>query len=166
MSDLLRTLSFAFRRKGDQVMPANGLRMLLAFDLNWFAPADAKRLVERALEGGLLAQEGDDLRLLFDRNGVEVPVGFRPTHAVLDEPIPEKPRSAAPPPAAPAAPAMRPELPHAADPHEEEAQAERARRGNLLTLDVARLYVRRRHGEDVKPLLADAERALLSSVKR
>jgi hypothetical protein len=174
VSDLLRTLSFAYRRKGDDVMPANALRMMLAFDFNWFAPADAKRLVERALGAGLLVPEGEDLlRLAFAREAVEVPVGFRPTPAVLEEPIPDVPKAAPRPAAAPfvaeapAAPPAPPSLdvPPPMPEHEDEAQAERARRGNLLTLEVARLVARRRAGEDVKPLLAEAERALLAGKK-
>lgn len=159
MSDLLRALAFAYRRKGDDVMPGNALRLMLAFDLNWFAPADAKRFVERAVASNALVVEGEDLRLAFPRTAVEVPMGFRPTIAVLEEPFPELPRAAA----APVAPSPPPpQLPTESDALDEEANAERARRGGLLTLEVARLLVQRGKGEDVKPLLADAERALLA----
>lgn len=150
MSDLLRTLAFAFRRKGEAVMPGNGLRLMLAFDLNWFAPADAKRLVDRALAGGLLVAEGEDVRLVFDPAAVEVPVGFKPTTAVLEEPFPD----------VPAAPAPKPKRSDA------EAEAERARWHGWLSLDVARLVVRRRAGEDVSSDLAAAEQGLFKSVGR
>lgn len=150
MSDLLRTLSFAFRRKGGEVMPGNALRLMLAFDLNWFAPADAKRLVDRAVAGGLLVAEGEDLRVAFDPAAVEVPVGFKPSLAVLEEPFPDLP----------AAPAPKPRR------SDVEAEAERARWHGWLSLDVARLVVRRRAGEDVSGELEAAEQALFKSTGR
>lgn len=194
MSDLLRTIAFAYRRKGELAMPSNALRLMLAFDLNWFAPADAKRAVERAVAGGLLVAEegGEVLAIAFDPAAVDVPVGFRPTPDVLEEPFPAlpaapppraSPPAAAPAPAAPAAPADEelaallaaegaPAAPDGAGERADEpvaetleaqALAERDRWHQRLSLDVARLVVRRRRGEDVAPLLEEAERALLAA---
>lgn len=163
MSDLLRAMAFAFRRKGAEAMPGAELRLLLAYDLRWFAPEDAKKAVARAVEGGLVAQDAEGvLSPLFDPSAVDIPVNFRPDARVFDEELPAslpQPRAAAPKPPAPP-------LPVAAEPEEDEeierlALEERRRRGNLLSLDVARLVVARRAGQDVSGRLAEAEARVL-----
>lgn len=153
MSDLARALAFAFRRKGADAIPGSELRLLLAYDLRWFAPEDAKLVVQRALETGLLREEeGGVVRAAFDVAAVEVPLNFRPTRDVLDEAPPAR----LPPARAPAAPAPGPAAPAAAAParetqEDEERLAldERRRRGGLMDVEVARLVVARRAGEDV-----------------
>lgn len=185
MSDLARTLAFAFRRKGGDVAQGSDLRLLLAYDLRWFAPEDAKRVVARGLELGLLRDEGEGrVRAAFDPSAVDVPLNFRPTTAVLDEeppgdlPPPKAAKAgAAPPPAHPAtAPAHAAQAPAAQIPApappaptpgpdarlaEAEAERERAKRGGLLTPEVAALVVARRAGEDVRPRLPEVEARLL-----
>lgn len=155
MNDLSRAVAFAYQRKGARVLPRMDLHMLLSMDMRWFAPEESKKVVARAVEVGLLVAEGDALRIAFDPASVDVPLTFRPNaKAILDEPITALP---APEPAAPAPPAAP-----ARAASERDAELERARRGGLLTLDVARLVVARRHGEDVGARLADAEAKLLA----
>lgn len=138
MSDLARTIAFAFRRKGVDAMPGGDLRLLLAYDLRWFAPEDAKRVVQRALDAGLVRDEGGALRPTFDFRATEIPLNFRPSLDVLEESAPSAP---APPPTQAQAQGS-PEL-------ERAAEDERRRRGLMLDIEVARLIVRRRAGEDV-----------------
>lgn len=166
MSDLARTLAFAFRRKGAQTLAGGELRLLLAYDLRWFAPEDAKRVVARGIETGLLAVEGDALRPAFDLAQVDVPVNFRPGLEVLEEtpgalPAPA-PRAAAPAPLA--APVAAPVAPSAEV--ERAAEDERRRRGLMLGVDAARLVVRRRAGERVEADAAALEAAILSGDAR
>ena len=164
-NDLARSLAFAFRRKGADAMPGSELRHLLAFDLRWFAPEDAKKVVLRALETGLLVQEGDDVRPSFDLGAVQIPLNFRPTTMVLEEEPGALPAArsaptvaAAPPPALapPPAAAAAPDLQRAAD-------DERRRRGLLISADLARLIVRRRLGEDVAEEAVKLEERLLAA---
>ena len=157
MSDLLRTIAFAFRRKGLDAIPGGDLRLLLAYDLRWFAPEDAKRVVLRAIESGLLREENGALHATFDTRAVEIPLNFRPTIDVLDAPIALAP-AAAPPPT-PAASAVRPPP---TDARERAAEDERRKRGLRLSLDVARLVVRRRAGEDVVADAAALEAQMLT----
>jgi len=166
MSDLARTIAFAFRRKGVDAMPAGELQLLLAFDLRWFAPEDARRAVQRAVETGLLVREGDALRVVFDLDAVAIPLNFRPGAGVLDEDVPALPPSRATTHAAPAgappvvapppAPPERARLQGA-------AEEERRRRGLLLSVEAAMLIVRRRAGEDVTEDAAALEAKLLSA---
>lgn len=143
MGDLRRALAFAFRRKGGPTLAGTELRYLLAFDLRWFAPEDAKRVVARALECGLLRDEAGVLTPAFDVTTVEVPVNFRPTLAVLDEAYD------APGP-----------TPGPAPGHDAEVEAERRRLHHLVSADVARLIVERRRGVDVAQRAAALEAAM------
>ncbi|HET6405231.1 MAG TPA: DUF2240 family protein [Candidatus Thermoplasmatota archaeon] len=155
-SDLARAIAFAFRRKGVDAMPGGDLRLLLAYDLRWFAPEDAKRCVHRAVEAGLLREENGALRPSFDVHAIDIPLNFRPGPDAFEgnvappPPAAASPAAPAPPPqagpAAPAAPAAPPAAPAAI---ERAAEDERRRRGLMVSLDVARLIVRRRAGEDV-----------------
>lgn len=157
MSDLARTLAFAYRRKGVDAMPGTELRLLLAYDLRWFAPEDAKRVVQRALEAGLLRDDGGSLRPAFDIAAVDIPLNFRPGTHVLEEEIGALPAPRAPEPQ----PATPP--PQADASIERAAEEERRKRGLLLSLDAARLIVRRRAGEDVTDDAAKHEAALLTA---
>lgn len=149
MSDLQRALAFCYRRKGVDAMPGADLRMLLAYDLRWFAPEDAKRVVQRAVASGLLVERDGTLSPSFDVQAVQIPMNFRPSVDIADAP----PVDLAAPPAPPRAP----------DPVGDAAEDERRRRGLFLRADVARLVVRRRQGEDVKAEAAALEATLLRS---
>lgn len=158
-SDLARTIAFAFRRKGVDAIPGGDLRMLLAYDLRWFAPEDAKRCVQRAVETGLLREDAGTLRATFDVRAIDIPLNFRPGLDIFDAPINAPPALAAsgaqPPPPAIARPPPPSEL-------ERAAEDERRRRGLRLSLDVARLVVRRRAGEDVTADAAALEAKLFT----
>lgn len=127
--DLFRTLAFAYKRRGAETMERAKLLHMLTFDLRWFSPDPAKRLLSRAIAAGLIREEGEMLRLAFDADAVEIPVNFRPREDLTDE---EGPLPAAPPGKGDA-----------------DAMAERERRDGLIDLDVARLILARRRGEDV-----------------
>lgn len=169
MSDLVRAVAFAFRRKNAASLSGTDLRMVLAFDLRWLAPEDAKRAVERAIATGLLQEDGAKLRPSFDVAAIEVPVNFRPGAALLDEDVPtDLPRArAGAPEAQPSAPAPQtaPPPPPPDEPDEEVehalAREERAKRGNLVSTDVARLIVQRRAGKDVRAQAAALAQAIL-----
>lgn len=149
MNDLARTLAFAFQRKGQPAMERSRLLHLLAFDLRWFSPDPAKRIIQRATQAGLLVEEGDKVRLAFDAATIEIPLNFRPAESLADEDGPvELPAGVAPPPP-----------PSGAD-------DERARRGGLLDLEVAALVVARRAGADVRDQAREAEARLTSGAPR
>lgn len=144
MNDLARTIAFAYRRKGLGAMPGGDLRLMLAYDMRWFAPEDAKRVVQRGIDLGLLRDEAGSLRPTFDVQAIEIPLNFRPSVDVLQETLEP----------APAPPRPATEL-------ERAAEDERRRRGLMISLEVARLVVRRRAGEDVVADAAAEEAKLL-----
>lgn len=85
--DAIRTLVFAFRRKGVDAMERKTLLHLLAFDLRWLSPDPAKRLIERAVQAGLLHETEGTVRLAFDATSIEIPMNYRPPEDVADAPI-------------------------------------------------------------------------------
>lgn len=155
MSDLARTLAFAFQRRGVQSMERTKLLAILAFDLRWFSPDPAKRVIQRGIKAGLLEEQGDHVKATFDAREVDIPLNFRPAESLADEDgpvdVPMRPAKApaAPPPAADAA-----------------ASEERMRRGGLIGLDLAALIVARRSGKDVRAAAQALEASLASGARR
>lgn len=151
MSDLARALAFAFKRRGTTTMERSKLLHLLAFDLRWFSPDPAKRVIQRGVQTGLLQEEGDKVTLTFDADAIDIPLNFRPRDDVVEgDAPPDLPSRKA---AAVAARAPAPE---------NAAAEERRRRGNLITEEVAALVVARRRGEDVRERARAAEARLTS----
>lgn len=150
--DLARVIAFAYLRRGVDVMERSKLLHLLTFDLRWFSPDPAKRILARAIESGLLAQEGEGLlRVTFDARSVDVPLNWKPREDLADAtgPIDIPARQlAALTKSAPTAAAPTTAAPDPAD-------AERARLGGLVTAHVARLILARRAGEDVRDRATD-----------
>src|ERR687891_481157 len=98
-SDHEVALAFIARRQAARVMSAARWSHILSLELGWMNPGQARAFVDAAVRAGLLAADGDQLRLVVDPHLVEVPRGFRPK-ADADA----APRPAAPLPAAGAGP--------------------------------------------------------------
>lgn len=141
MSDALRALAFAFRRRGGGPMERAKLLHMLTFDLRWYSPDSAKRLLQAAIAAGLVRETDGVVAPDFDVAAVDVPVNFRPRDEEPDLPT-----------HAPRAPPTR----------DDDAEKERARMGGLVSLDVARLIAARRRGEDVASRARELEARLLS----
>lgn len=150
--DLSRTIAFAYHRRGVDVMERSKLMHLLTFDLRWFSPDPAKRILARAIDSGILTPEGDGLlRVTFDVKSVEVPLNWRPREDLADATgpidIPQRQQAA---------------LAKHADASAGAADQERARLGDLVSVEVARLILARRAGEDVRERAASMEQRLAS----
>jgi len=55
----------------------------IAIDRKWMNKEQANRLLERAVEEGLVGIDGGTIRPLFDLASVEIPLGFKPTSDLL-----------------------------------------------------------------------------------
>jgi len=55
----------------------------VAIDRKWMNKEQANRLLERAMEEGLVEIDGGTIRPLFDLASVEIPLGFKPTSDLL-----------------------------------------------------------------------------------
>ncbi|GFO97358.1 hypothetical protein ig2599ANME_1559 [groundwater metagenome] len=78
MTDLIYTVSVPFKRKGKDSLKESEFVLALSFDLNWFSPEQAKKVVLEAEKAGLIKREGDIIRPAFDLSSVEPPQGFKP----------------------------------------------------------------------------------------
>jgi hypothetical protein len=164
-SDVELALAFLARRQATRAMTASRWGHLLSLEMGWMNPGQARAFVDRAVQSGLLAADGDQLRLVLDPQSIEVPRGFRP-----------KPEAAAPQARGPApAPAAEPDrflawvarLASQRGLTREQVLGEVAlvqeAMGGLLTAEAAVLALARRLDPDVAADAGHAVRDLLKS---
>ena len=84
-SDLTNTVSMPFLRKGKDALRESEFVLALSIDLNWFAPEQAKNVLNQAEKSGLLKREGELIRPAFDISKVEIPSGFKPEPGVFEK---------------------------------------------------------------------------------
>lgn len=82
---LRTTVAAPFKWKGSRTLEESEIVVALSLDRNWFSPDQAKQVVSRAIERGLLERTGQGLVASFDVESVEIPDGFAPDDAVLAE---------------------------------------------------------------------------------
>ena len=75
---LRQTIASAFKSKGKRRMSISELIYTLSLDLKWFSHEISKKVVERALELGILVKEEGDVEPAFDLNEMDIPPNFRP----------------------------------------------------------------------------------------
>ncbi len=75
---LRQTIASAFKSKGKRRMSISELIYTLSLDLKWFSHEISKKVVERALELGILVKEEGDVEPAFDLNEMGIPPNFRP----------------------------------------------------------------------------------------
>lgn len=82
----LRTVVAApFRGKGRARLAESEFVVALSLDRDWFSPDQASRVVELAVDAGLLERDGEELAPAFDPEDVPVPGGFAPDESMLVE---------------------------------------------------------------------------------
>lgn len=84
MSDLEKSIAVLFRRKGKDSLTEQEFVSSASFDLRWFSPKDAQRLLDLSLSGGKLKRRDGHVVPTFDLTGIDVPLDFRPTKQVLE----------------------------------------------------------------------------------
>ncbi len=72
------TIASAFKSKGKRKMTVSELIYTLSLDLKWFSHEISKKVVERALETGIIVKEGGDVLPAFDLNEISIPPNFKP----------------------------------------------------------------------------------------
>lgn len=174
-SDLEIALAFVARRQASKTMSAARWSHLLSLELGWMNPGQARSFVGRAQRAGLLAADGESLRLVIDPATVEVPRGFRPRPDAHTT-DPSRPNGdggsaaesatatpAASPPADPFLAWLAKLAAHLEVPRDQvlaQVAAEQERMGGLLTAEAALLLVARRNGLEVAEAARDAEARL------
>jgi len=87
MSDLEKSITMLFRRKGKDSLTEQEFVSSASFDLRWFSPKDAQRLLDLSLSGGHLKRKNGHITPTFDLSGIDVPLDYKPSKQVLDAPV-------------------------------------------------------------------------------
>jgi hypothetical protein len=77
------TIAAPFRHTRKERLKRSEIVYYLAFERGWMNIEQANVLLARAREEGLIADDGDMIRPLFDTGSVEIPLGFRPSASVF-----------------------------------------------------------------------------------
>ncbi len=83
--DLRYTVAAPYRQRGTESLSESEFVAIVAMELSWFTPDQAKRLVQVATDEGLLKRDGDAIVPTFDPTAVVPPDGFTPDEAVLTQ---------------------------------------------------------------------------------
>ncbi len=164
-SDHEMAFAFLARRQASRAFSVARWSHLLSLELGWMNPGQARAFVDAAVRAGLLAPDGDVLRLVIDPQAVEVPRGFRPRP---DAPAAPGPTSAGAGPPAGGDPFLAWLAKVAAqrgwtrDQVLQQVHALQDSMGGLLTAEAAVLVLARRAGLEV----ADAARAAEAAMVR
>ena len=80
---LKKVIAAAFKSKGKDYMKESELIYTLSLDLGWFSHDVAKKVVELAIEKGIVQKKDDNLVPTFNVNEVEIPIDFKPDLAKI-----------------------------------------------------------------------------------
>ena len=186
-SDHEVALAFVARRQATRAMSAARWCHVLSLELGWMNPGQARGFIDGAVRAGLLAADGEALRLVIDPQAVEVPRGFRPKpDAAASAPTARAAHAAPAAPTTPAAPWAPPAAAAAPPPEPDPFLAWVARvaghrhgtreqvlgqvaalqeaMGGLLTAESAVLLLARRSGLDVAEAARQAAAAMVTPV--
>ncbi len=157
--ELKCAVALIFRRKAKDVLTDKEFVFSASMDLRWFNYSDAMRLLETAIERGLLRRDGRAVRPTFDHRSLELPASFRPSPAILR--TPQRP---------PESLLMR-VVTAVAEKTKKDAPALLAavnkRRAELgIEPEVAALLLAREEGVDPSPFLDEAERVVRERAMR
>ncbi|NLX47410.1 MAG: DUF2240 family protein [Euryarchaeota archaeon] len=93
MSELQRTVTVVYNRKGKKLLSEREFINALFFELKWadtsgagrIEAKEAQRILEAALRQGLLELSDGYVKPAFDIKSVEVPLNYKPTKDLLKE---------------------------------------------------------------------------------
>ena len=78
MGSMEQTIAFLFRKKGGRPLKRTEMEFILAMDLRWFNMAQAKGVVEKAVDNLFIEEKDGRYSPLFQWRDVEIPSLFRP----------------------------------------------------------------------------------------
>ncbi|HIP63090.1 MAG TPA: DUF2240 family protein [Archaeoglobus profundus] len=150
---LKKVIAAAFKSKGKDYMKESELIYTLSLDLGWFSHDVAKKVVELAIEKGIVQKKDDNLVPTFNVNEVEIPIDFKPDLAkifatsifdLLIQEIAERTGKSVN------------EVISIINKRQEEL-------GNLLSVEVVALIVAKEFGIDISEYIYDVEKELFKS---
>lgn len=78
MTDMMQTVAMPFRKRGKSALTTSEFIFALSLDLGWFSPEQAKEVLSKAKNDGLVSIKDDEISPNFDFKAIEIPLGFRP----------------------------------------------------------------------------------------
>jgi hypothetical protein len=84
------TIAAPFRHTRKEQLKKNEIVYFLAFERGWMNIEQANLLLMRAKEEGLITNDGDMIRPLFDVQSIEIPLGFKPSASVFRRSDPQE----------------------------------------------------------------------------
>jgi hypothetical protein len=78
MDELKKAIAFVFRTRGGGQMLESAFRDIVSFNLRWFSPDEAKRMVAMALEANIISMKDGMLIPNFDVSATELPLAYKP----------------------------------------------------------------------------------------
>ncbi|MEF8873787.1 MAG: DUF2240 family protein [Candidatus Thermoplasmatota archaeon] len=79
-----KVLAFLFQRDGEKISKDDFIYTQSA-DLDWYSSDYARRVLERALELGLIEVEDDSVTAGFNFESIDIPMGFEPPKDLLEK---------------------------------------------------------------------------------
>ncbi|MFO7791536.1 MAG: DUF2240 family protein [Candidatus Saliniplasma sp.] len=83
--ELKYTVAFIFQRMGSEEIDKDDFVYGPPADLGWFSSSEAKKLLGIARKEGLVDLKGDRVKIRFDYNDIDIPLGFEPPKRILEE---------------------------------------------------------------------------------
>lgn len=74
----MQTVAMPFRKRGKNALTTSEFIFALSLDLGWFSPEQAKEVLNKAKNNGLLSIKDDEISPNFDFTTIEIPLGFKP----------------------------------------------------------------------------------------
>ena len=78
MTDMMKTVAMPFRKRGKNALKTSEFIFALSLDLGWFSPEQAKEVLNKAKNDGLVSIKDDEISPNFDFKTIDIPLGFKP----------------------------------------------------------------------------------------
>jgi len=81
---LKRALAFLFQKEGEKISEEDFI-YAQSVDMEWFSSDEAREVIDKALESGLIKVTETEIVANFDYESVDIPMGFEPSEDILEE---------------------------------------------------------------------------------
>jgi len=80
---LKKALAFLFQREGSEISKEDFV-YAQSVDLEWFSSDEARKLIDKALEAGLVDADENIIKANFEYGQIDIPIGFEPSKKILE----------------------------------------------------------------------------------
>lgn len=78
-----KALAFLFQREGSEISKEDFV-YAQSVDLEWFSSDEARKLIDKALEAGLVDVDENIIKANFEYGQIDIPIGFEPSKNILE----------------------------------------------------------------------------------